>query len=308
MRAVFFGTPALAVPALRALSEVAEVVGVVCQPDRPSGRGLKVSSCAVKLEAIERALPVSQPERVRDGQLKVWLERLDSDVAIVLAYGRLLPPDVLRTPRLGCVNLHASLLPKLRGAAPIQWAILTGESETGISLMQMDAGLDTGPVFLQRGIAMGEDETGGELANRMAELAASVVRMDLPRLMSGELSAVPQDNSHATYAPPLTREHGTIDWRKPAQAIHDLVRGLAPRPGAHTSSRGKQLRIVQTARISAAPPLHAGEIRVERPRVLVGTGDGGLELIRAQVEGRRELSVLELVAGRTLSDGDRLGG
>jgi methionyl-tRNA formyltransferase len=307
VRAVFFGTPALAVPALEALVDIAAVTGVVCQPDRPAGRGLSLKEPAVKIAARALGLSVFQPQRVRDGELRAWLERQATDVAVVLAYGRILPTDVLATPRLGCVNLHASLLPKLRGAAPIQWAILTGETETGFSLMQMDAGLDTGPVFTRHVISIGADETSGELAERMAALAAIVVRADLPRLSAGELVATSQDAARATHAPPPEREHGRIDWTQSAQRIHDLVRGLAPRPGAHTTYRGKQLRIARTARVGAAPPLAPGELRVERPKVLVGAGEGALELLAAQVEGRRELAALELVNGRALADGDRLG-
>lgn len=307
MRAAFFGTPALAVPALNTLITVADVVGVVCQPDRPSGRGLKTSAPPVKLAALASGLPVFQPERVRNGELCSWLVERQIDVAVVLAYGRILPPEVLKAPRLGCLNLHASLLPKLRGAAPIQWAILTGESTTGISLMQMDAGLDTGPVYTRHTLAIGEDETAGELGVRMAELAAFVVREDIPRLLAGELSSTPQNSSEATQAPPLEREHGRIDWKKPAANIHDQVRGLSPRPGAFTTYRGKQLRITRTSKVSAAPPLAPGELRVERPGVLIGTGAGALELKFAQVEGRRELPVLELVNGRALVDGERLG-
>lgn len=308
MRAVFFGTPAIAVPALRALTEIADVVGVVCQPDRPSGRGLKLTPPAVKSAAIELGLPVFQPEKVKNGELRTWLENSASDLCVVLAYGRILPPDVLATPRLGCVNLHASLLPKYRGAAPIQWAILEGETTTGISLMQMEAGLDTGPVFTRHSIPIGPDENTGELSERLGELAAEVVRVDVARLGRGELRATAQDDAIASYAPPLSREHGRIDWSKSAAKIHDQVRGVTPRPGAFTTLRGKQLRITRTARIAAAPPLAPGVLRVEHPRVLIGTGAGAIELLRAQAEGRKELDALALVNGRTLVDGDLLGG
>lgn len=283
------------------------MVGVVCQPDRPAGRGLQVRAGAVKLEAMAANLPVFQPEKVRSGELRSWLEGLRLDLAVVLAYGRILPLDVLQTPRLGSVNLHASLLPKLRGAAPIQWAILTGETSTGVSLMQMRAGLDTGPVFSRHPISIGPDETGGELAGRLAELAGDVVTTDLPRLLAGDLIAVEQEHALATHAPPLERRHAAIDWSQSSRTIHAQVRALAPRPGAQTTARGKRLRVTRTRTLSSVPHLSMGEVRVERPRVVIGTGDGGLELISAQIEGRRELSALELVAGRALSDGDRLG-
>src|SRR5689334_20250065 len=192
MRAVFFGTPELAVPSLRALSEVSEVVGVVCQPDRPAGRGLELRQPAVKRVALELGLTVYQPEKVRTGELANWLLERDLDVALVLAYGRILPKPVLEAPRRGCVNLHASLLPRYRGAAPIQWAIVRGEQQTGISLMQMDEGLDSGPVYSRHEIGIGPDETGAELAARLSELAAQVVRADLARVVKGELRAEAQ--------------------------------------------------------------------------------------------------------------------
>jgi methionyl-tRNA formyltransferase len=307
MRAVFFGTPELAVPALRALSEVAEVVGVVCQPDRPAGRGLELRQPAVKQAALTLGFEVFQPEKVRSGELCDWLTARTADVALVLAYGRILPLPVLNAPRRGCVNLHASLLPRYRGAAPIQWAIIRGEAVTGISLMQMDEGLDSGPVFARHELHITPNETGAELGARLAELAAEVVRTDLGRVVSGELEAVAQDASLATLAPPLERAHGSLDFTKSAQTVHDLVRALAPRPGAHTSAHGKRLRIAETRTIGASPKLEPGEVRVERPRVLVGTGDGALELGRAQIEGKKELSALELANGRVLVDGERLG-
>lgn len=306
VRAVFFGTPAIAIPALRALTEVAEVVGVVCQPDRPAGRGLDVVQPPIKRAALELSLTVHQPERVKNGELANWLRERQPDIAVVLAYGRILPAGVLDAPRLGCVNLHASLLPKYRGAAPIQWAILAGEKTTGISLMQMELGLDTGPIFTTHSIPIGPDETAGELTLRIAELGGVVVRSDVPKLLAGELSATPQDAALASHAPPLEREHGRIDWNRPSSVLHDFVRGLTPRPGAFTTLRGKQLRITRSARITS-PSLAPGVVRVERPRVLIGTADGALELLRAQVEGRRELDALSLVNGRAIGDGDVLG-
>lgn len=306
VRAVFFGTPAIAIPALRALSEVTEVVGVVCQPDRPAGRGLELGEPPVKRAALELSLTVYQPERVKNGELAAWLREREPDIAVVLAYGRILPAGVLAAPRLGCVNLHASLLPKFRGAAPIQWAIIAGEKVTGISLMQMELGLDTGPVFTMHSIPIAPDETAGELTARIAELGGAVVRADIPKLLAGQLHATPQDDALASHAPPLDREHGRIDWKRPSEALHDFVRGLTPRPGAFTTVRGKQLRITRTGRISS-PSLEPGVVRVERPRVLIGTADGALELLRGQVEGRRELDALALVNGRAIAHGDVLG-
>jgi methionyl-tRNA formyltransferase len=307
MRAVFFGTPELAVAALHALTEVAEVVGVVCQPDRPAGRGLELRQPAVKSAALALGLEVYQPDKVRSGELATWLAARAADVALVLAYGRILPAPVLAAPRAGCVNLHASLLPRYRGAAPIQWAILRGELRTGISLMQMDEGLDSGPVYSRHELEIGPDETAGELGTRLSALAAEVVRRDLCRVVAGELAAEAQDPALVTLAPPLERAHSLLDFQRSSREVHDWVRGLSPRPSAHTSVQGKRLRLAVTRRIGASPQLAPGEIRVERPRVLIGTGDGAIELLRAQVEGKKELSALELANGRVLRDGDVLG-
>jgi methionyl-tRNA formyltransferase len=205
------------------------------------------------------------------------------------------------------VNLHASLLPRYRGAAPIQWAILNGETETGISLMQMEEGLDSGPVFVEKKLPIFPNETAGELAERLAALAAEVTRDELPRLVRGELRAEPQDARQATLAPPLGREHGVIDWSESARWIHDRVRGLAPRPSAFTTVAGQRLRVTATRLVTPVPAVEPGVVRVERPRVLVGTGDVALELVRAQLEGKRELAALDLVNGRAIVDGQRLG-
>jgi methionyl-tRNA formyltransferase len=295
------------VPSLRALARIANVVGVVCQPDRPFGRSQELHQPEVKVAALELAIPVYQPVKVRDGALATWVAEQRADVALVLAYGRILPRAVLDAPRIGCINLHASLLPKYRGAAPIQWAIIRGETQTGITLMQVDEGLDSGPMFSHHELSIGPDETAGELSERMAELAAHVVEADLPKVVDRQLQAVPQDESQVTLAPPLERANGRIDWSRSSSDVHNLVRGLAPRPGAHTTLAGKSLKISVTRRVEIAPPLRPGEVRVERPRVLLGTGDGAVELVRAQLEGKRELDALSLANGRALKDGDVLG-
>ncbi len=307
MRAVFFGTPAIAVPALRALTEVADVRAVVCQPDRPAGRGLKLQPPPVKAAAQELGLLVHQPKAVKTGELARWLKDLELDVALVMAYGRILPLDVLEAPRHGSLNLHASLLPKYRGAAPIQWAIAQGEHETGISLMQMDAGMDTGPVFCTRSLAIGPEETAGQLAERLALLAAEVTRHDLGRALSGELVATPQDEAAATYAPPIDRATAEVRWTRRAFEIANLVRAMAPRPGAHTRAGNKELKLwrVTCAPGFEFPPGHV-EI-VESTRALVGCGDGAIEIHRAQLAGKREASARDLINGRILKSGDTLG-
>jgi methionyl-tRNA formyltransferase len=309
MRAIFFGTPDIAVPALRALANSAELTGVVCQPDRPSGRGLQLHAPAVKVAALELGIPVVQPIKVRTPDFAAWVHEQAADVAVVLAYGRILPPAVLSAPRRGCMNLHASILPKLRGAAPINWAIVRGDGETGVSLMQMDEGLDTGPVYAIRRIPIGDEETAGELSVRLGEVAAHVVAEDLPRAVSGELQAVPQNAAEATVAPLLEKKDGQIDWSKKADEVHDHVRGMTPWPGSFTHLAGKMVKVLATRR-SALPAGGAapGTILVADPdAVLVACGDAALQILRAQVEGRKPLDARDLVAGRTLQAGARFG-
>lgn len=299
-RALFFGTPAIALGSLRALTEVAEVVGVVTQPDRPSGRGLELRPPPVKTLALELGIEVMQPLKVRTGELRDWVLARRADVLVVLAYGRILPVDVLEAAPHGAINLHASLLPRYRGAAPIAWSILRGETETGVSLMQMDAGMDTGAVLSRHALPIGADETGGELSERLAELAASIVRTDLPRAVRGELTAEPQDEALATYAPPLERDAGRIDFTRPAAELKNLVRGLAPRPGAFTTLAGKTLRIAAVQVREELLAGTAGSVHVERGVPFVTTGQGSLEIVSAQLEGRRMASGRDLVNGRVL--------
>jgi methionyl-tRNA formyltransferase len=309
MRAIFFGTPDIAVPSLRALTSIADVAAVVCQPDRPAGRGLKLQAPAVKVAAEELGIPVVQPTKIRTPEFLAWLTEQRADVAVVLAYGRILPGPVLAAPARGCLNLHASILPRYRGAAPINWAIVRGEVETGMSLMQMDEGLDTGPVFTLRRIPIGDDETAGELAVRLGALAAEIVREDVPEVVRGELQAVPQDHAAATAAPPLEKEQGRIDWQKPAAEVHNHVRGMTPWPSAFTTCGGKLLKVLATRRSSLQSSGDApGTIlTADAGGVLVACGAGVIELVRGQMEGKKPLDARELVAGRTLTRGARLG-
>ena len=309
-RAIFFGTPEIAVPALRALADVADVAAVVCQPDKPVGRVSTPKAPAVKEAALALGIAVHQPTKVRVPEFAQWVASLEADVAVVLAYGRILTSSVLAAPRKGCINLHASLLPALRGAAPITWTVVRGDRETGISVMQMDEGLDTGPVYLARTLAIGPDETAGELSVRMAELAAQVIRDDLRDVVAGRFAASPQDPAKATLAPILSKENGRIAWADSAQRVHDHVRGMSPWPGAFSSLRGKTLKVLSTRRVDAASPTSdvAGRVSVvEKRRVFVRCGEGHVEVLRAQVEGRKALDAAELLAGRAIVDGDHLG-
>lgn len=308
MRALFFGTPDIAVPALEALHGIAEVALVVCQPDRPAGRGLAPKAPAVKVRALELGLPVAQPTKVRTPELAQELAALRADVALVIAYGRILPKAVLDAPRLGCVNLHASILPRYRGAAPITWAVVDGEPVTGVSLMQMDEGMDTGPVFAIREVPIGPDMTAGELSVQLGACAAGMVREVLPRVVAGELAATPQDEARATHARMLQKDDGAVDWSKPARRVHDHVRGMSPWPGAFTTVSGKLLKILETRRAGGEAGAPPGTLVVaHRGRIEIACGEGRVELVRAQLEGKKALPAAELVGGRVLAQGMVLG-
>ena len=261
--------------------------------------------------ALAHGLPVLQPEKVKQGRLKALIEPFAPDVLVVTAYGRILQPDVLAMAPLGAVNAHASILPKYRGAAPIQWAVARGETETGVTIMQMDEGLDTGPVYAERRVAILKEDDAGALSVKLAELAATVVREDLPRAVGGELRAVPQDGSMATFAPPLTREHGKIDWNMTSQHVVDRVRGLSPRPGAFTSRAGRTLKVLGA---SGGPVLDAGQasrpgtvIRADRGGLWVSASDRAVVVERAQLEGKKAMNGVDLVNGRAVQLGDVLG-
>jgi len=308
VRTVFFGTPAIAVPALKALAETTELVGVVSQPDRPAGRGLSLKAPPVKEAAESLGIEVHQPVKVKTGSLHEWIAGRHADAVIVMAYGRILPRPVLEAPRKGCLNLHASVLPKLRGAAPINWAVIRGERQTGISLMHMDEGMDTGPVYAIRTLDILPEETAGELACRLSELARQVVIGDLPAALRGDLAAVAQDDSRATLAPPITDAHWWIDWHRPTTEICNLVRGLAPRPGARTVLEGKCLRILALVPSPLVSDVPMGTITIGGAyQPIVRTIDGAVEVAKAQVEGRRVCCGTDLVHGRLLRAGGVLG-
>lgn len=310
LRAVFMGTPQFAVPCLDALVEIADVVAVVCQPDKPQGRGLELHAPPVKERALALGLEVVQPTKLRTGEFASWLKDLNVDVALVVAYGRILPKDVLEAPRLGCVNVHASLLPKYRGAAPITWAVVRGEPETGITLMRMDEGMDTGAMLEKLTTEIGPDETAGDLSERLSAMGALAVRKGLPRYVAGEYTPIPQDDKSATLAPILKKEDGRIDFSKPARTIHDHVRGMSPWPGAFTTSRGKNLKVHAT-RVTDLPkgaqPTPGGVVFADKSRVVVACGERAIELTRVQLEGKKPVSAGDWFSGRGVAEGDVLG-
>ncbi len=308
MRCIFFGTPALAVPCLEALTQVAEVALAVCQPDRPAGRGLQPRAPEVKAWASSRGVPVVQPSNLKDGQFRNLILEHRVDLGVVLAYGRLLPPDVLETPRLGCINLHASLLPRHRGAAPIIWSLLTGDLETGVSLMQMEAGLDTGPVLSQHRLPIVPRETAGTLTLRVSQLCAEVILREIPRLAQGHLVPTPQDSALATWAPPIRAEDRRLDFNRPSFEVDARVRALSPKPGALTTCRGRVLRVLETLPLAEDSGDKPGTVSITTERrIRVATRAGSLEISRAQFDGKRALNANELINGRSLASGDRLG-
>jgi methionyl-tRNA formyltransferase len=288
---------------------VADVLAVVAQPDKPAGRGLTVRPPAVKVRAEQLGLPVLQPRKVRDGALAQQLRELAPDVAVVIAYGRILPADVLSAPRLGCVNLHGSLLPRWRGAAPIQWAVASGDATTGVTLMQMDEGLDTGPVLSTLETPIGADETSGDVFARLADLSAQLLTRDLPRFVRGELTPVAQDPSAATHARPLEKADGRLDWSRTAEALAHHVRGMSPWPGAFTLDQDVTVKVHRATALTlsadgAAPGTVLGG---DRDGVRVACAEGVLAVQELQLPGRKRLSAEAFLAGRGWPAGTRLG-
>jgi methionyl-tRNA formyltransferase len=307
-RALFFGTPEFAVPCLSALAELCDVRLVITQPDRPAGRGMKLAPPPVKLRALELGVPVIQPTKVRTPEFAAQLQAAGADLALVVAYGRILPAPVLQAARLGSLNVHASILPKYRGAAPIQWAIVRGERETGVCLMQMDEGLDTGPVLACARLAIGPDETAGELAPRLSQLGAELVRCELPRFWAGELVAQAQAHAAATLAPILKKEDGALDFEQAAAAIHDRVRGLSPWPGAYAYAGGERIKVHKTRVVDSGDAAggSAGELlSASAEGLIVACGRGRIALCELQFEGGKRLNAAAVIAGRRLPPGTR---
>jgi methionyl-tRNA formyltransferase len=307
LRIVFFGTPEFAVPSLRALLDGPDsVVGVVCQPDKPAGRGQRLVAPPVKQLAQERQVTVLQPAKLRPPEPLAALERLRPDLIVVAAYGKIFPPALLALPHHGCINVHASLLPKYRGAAPIQWAILRGETITGITIMQMNEGMDTGDVLLQRQTTIDDRETYGELQLRLAELGAAALLEALERLKRGELRPQPQDDRAATMAPMIDKEDGRLDWRRPAVELARVVRAFNPWPSAFTTIDGVLLKIHRARALDARTDSPGTVLRADET-ILVGCGEGALQLDELQMAGRKRLPAADFLRGVRLQPGTRLG-
>ena len=313
LRLIFAGTPEFAVPCLTALRTAGqELIGVYTQPDRPAGRGRQLQMSPVKTAALEHGLPVYQPASLkRDPEAVAQLQALGADLMVVVAYGLLLPQSVLDAPRLGCVNVHASLLPRWRGAAPIQRAILAGDAETGICIMRMEAGLDTGPVYHRVTTPIDSHTSGGQLHDRLAALGAQALLDALPEIAAGTRVPEPQDAAQATYAHKLTKDAAVIDWHAPAAAIARQVRAFDPWPVAHTQLAGVTVRIwsaeVETeAQAATADAVPGTVLTAERSGICVATGSGVLRLTRLQPPGKKPMSAADYLNARQL-DGARFG-
>jgi methionyl-tRNA formyltransferase len=315
MRVIFMGTPDAAVPTLQQLLvSQHEVIAVFTQPDRPVGRHQVLTPPPVKVVAQSRGIPVYQPEKLKTNeQVQALVRALEPDVIVVVAYGKILPGWALRIPPFGCVNVHFSLLPKYRGAAPVQWAIAMGETITGVTTMLMDEGLDTGPILLQRACEIGPEETAPELTERLAHMGAELLLETLEGLQHGRLVPRPQDDAQASWAPLLRREHGWVEWTLSAEAIRNRIRGFQPWPGAWTTLRGTRLILwkahADVGPSGESPSLPPGTVsEIARDALVVICGQGTrLRITEVQLEGRRRLPVSEFLKGARLSVGLRLG-
>ena len=318
---VFFGTPQFAVPTLqRLLDSTHTVAGVVTQPDRPRGRGQRVTDAPVKALAVERHIPVMQPERLKPPDVAEAMRAWQPDLGVVAAYGRIIPEHLLAVPRLGMINVHASLLPRYRGAAPVHRAVIDGEDETGVTIMRVVKELDAGAMFARATRPIGPDETSDVVEAALAELGANLLVQVVEQIHAGTAREEPQDSARATYAPRLTKEEGLIDWSQPAAGIHNRVRGLYPWPHAYTFLDGARL-IVLRSRVDPAdlegprdnedkaPALPGTIVGVTRDAIHVATGEGGqLAIVEVQPEGRRPMLVRDFLAGHPIRPGAVLSG
>ncbi len=305
VRIVLMGTPEFAVTILRALCETHEVVGVFTRPDQPAGRGRQLMLSRVKQEALARGLPIFQPKTLRSAKAQDELRALQPELIVVAAYGLILPQAVLDIPIHGCINVHASLLPKYRGASPIAFALLSGEQQTGITLMLMNAGLDTGPILAHRAIAIAESDTTGTLEKKLSALGAELLIETLPHWLHGDITPQPQDDTRATLTRLLTKEDGLIEWSSSATEIVRRVRAFNPWPTAYTFWRAQPLKILR-ARANEATIMRGCVVRQDGA-VLVGAGEGSVRLDEVQPAGKRAMSAADFVRGRPEFIGARLG-
>lgn len=306
MRIVFMGTPDFAVPSLKALVEAGhEICGVFTQPDKPKNRGMKLQAPPVKEYALSVGLPVFQPAKLRDGEALGILKGLEPELIAVAAYGKILPVDILELPRLGCVNVHSSLLPKYRGAAPINWAILDGEDETGVTIMFMAEGMDTGDILAQRATPIRLDENAAQLFDRLAQMGADLLVETVAGIEAGTVKAAPQDESRASHAPMLSRELSPMDWSRTARQLHDQVRGLYPWPAAVTTVDGVRCKILRTALGEDAGGQAPGTVlQADKRGLRVACGDGkALEILELQPDGKKAMAASAFLMGHPIRTG-----
>ncbi len=310
MDVLFMGTPEFAAPTLQALlGSRHDLRAVVTQPDKPAGRGRRLSAPKVKQLALAHEIPCLQPTALNDPTVEDALSALEPEVIVVAAYGKILPPSILNIPPMGCINVHASLLPKYRGAAPIQWAIINGETETGITIMLMDEEMDHGPILLQRPVPILPDETAGELHERLAALGPPCLLEALEGLEAGSLTPRTQDHAEATYAPMLSKEDGRLDWSEPAERVVNRVRGVTPWPGATTSLGGEPIKVWRASASSAEASGRPGEVvAVGEDGLTVACGRGALRIEELQVAGRRRMAAASFLRGYPVAPGTILGG
>lgn len=299
MNVVYMGTPEFAVPPLQAIINANHTVtGVFTQPDKPKGRGYVLTPPPVKECALQHNIPVFQPKSMKDGEALEILKELNPDVIVVVAFGKILPKDILQLPKYGCINVHASLLPKYRGAGPIQWCVLNGEAETGVTTMLMAEGLDTGDMLLKSVTKIGENETAGQLHDRLSEMGASLITQTLEKLQQGEITPEKQDDSQSNYAPMLTKELCKIDWSKSAQEIHNQVRGLNPWPVAVATVNGKRVKIYSTQLCNKNGT--AGKVISLEP-LTVACGENSVIISELQPEGKKRMNAQDYVRGYRLT-------
>lgn len=293
MRIIFMGTPDFAVPSLKMLYETHEIICVVTQPDRPKGRGQKLQPSPVKIFATEKNLPILQPQKIKTPEVVEELKKLRADLIVVVAFGQILSQEILDLPKFGCINVHASLLPKYRGAAPIEWCLINGETLTGVTTMKMDAGLDTGDMLLKTELPITDEMILPELREKLMTAGAALLSETIKNLET--IQPVKQDDSLSNYAPMLKKDTGKIDWNKPAREIHNLVRGLYG--GAFATLNGEKYKIWRT-KISDTEKLDAGEVKIIGKKLLVGTGEGVLEVLEIQAPNSKKVSTADFINGR----------
>lgn len=303
MKVVFMGTPDFAVPCLEMLMKEHDVVLVISQPDKPKGRGYVMTPPPVKEVAVENEIPVYQPKSLKTGEAFSVIKSYDPDVIVVVAYGKILPKEILELPRYGCINVHASLLPKFRGAAPIQWSVINGDDVTGVTTMYMAEGLDTGDILLKSELEIGENDTAGEVHDKLSLLGGKLINETLYKLARGQLSPIKQNDEDSSYASMLTKEMGRLDFHKPNRQVHDLIRGMNPWPVAYTSFRGKMIKIYKSRMASGKFCEKPGTI-ICKDTVLVACGEGAIEILEVQPEGKNRMTGKEFANGYRLKTGD----